>query len=487
MCIKVLGWHIFGSWYLACQDRLLADKRKAKAEGRKLGSCYWAQLKQLYSVTDLEKVLMVKDPSEMVQPKLIEALKQATSTNTNFKSKSLLTTYFAQGSSMNQKELCGVIKHLLRSKVKGNTTSCKCMLQFMKFVIKAGLHEKYPEELDVLRDQFDEAPMQRAISFMPDPCMPDPCMPDPCMPDPCMRPDPCIPDPCTHTLACEAQTRKSKSLASKADTVIIIAMTTIMPCTLTPKLLHAIPLHAIPLCPEPCKPDPASMRVGGCTHARPMADPCTQAAHAHRQPMLASQPSSHPSQVLQWSWAAWSADGLDLSSWYEAYESVVGLVVDPEAMKAIMDLEGGEWSSVKTELGKVTSGSQLGARLFGKAMDMVTSQAVRDAIQDLIHQLPKSKITQKNVDNIMDKISEVTKDMSMKALSQKRIVHLNYRGLEVTLSVTNVMEETLPIIGQHACAMFSLPIGGCGCVGGWMLREELGILILAPALLQPRR
>jgi hypothetical protein len=152
--------------YLACQDRLLADKRKAKAEGRKLGSCYWAQLKQMYSVTDLEKVLLVKDPTEMVQPKLIEALKQATSTNTNLKSKSLLTTYFAQGSSMNQKELCGVIKHLLRSKVKGNTTSCKCMLQFMKFVMKAGLYKKYPEELDVLRDQFDEAPMQRAMPYI---------------------------------------------------------------------------------------------------------------------------------------------------------------------------------------------------------------------------------------------------------------------------------------------------------------------------------
>ena len=148
--------------YLACQDRLLADKRKAKAEGRKLGSCYWAQLKQMYSVTDLEKVLLVKDPTEMVQPKLIEALKQATSPNTNLKSKSLLTTFFGQCTSMNQKELCGVVKHLLRTKVKGNATNCKCMLQFMKFVMRAGLYKKYPEELDVLRDKFGEAPMQRA-------------------------------------------------------------------------------------------------------------------------------------------------------------------------------------------------------------------------------------------------------------------------------------------------------------------------------------
>jgi len=165
--------------------------------------------------------------------------------------------------------------------------------------------------------------------------------------------------------------------------------------------------------------------------------------------------------VLQWSWGAWSADGLDLSSWYEAYEALVGLVVDADAMRAIMQLEGGEWSSVKTELGKITSGSQLGARLFGKAMDMVTSQAVRDAIQELIGKLPKSTITQKDVDNIMDKLTEVTKDMSMKALTQKRQVLLNYRGLEVTIVVTNVMEETLGIVGQLKCARLLLPAMAC--------------------------
>lgn len=114
-------------------------------------------------MTDLEKVLKVANPNEMVQPKLIEALRQATSTNTNIKSRSLLTTYFTQATSMNQKELCGTVKLLLRSKVKGNTLSCKCMLQFMKLAIKDKLNEKHPEELDVLKDQFDEAPMQPAM------------------------------------------------------------------------------------------------------------------------------------------------------------------------------------------------------------------------------------------------------------------------------------------------------------------------------------
>ena len=89
---------------------------------------------------------------------------------------------------------------------------------------------------------------------------------------------------------------------------------------------------------------------------------------------------------------------------------------------------------------KVTTGSQLGARLFGKAMDMVTSDDVRESIQNLIQQLSKTKITQQSVDSIMVQMTEVTRDMSMKALSQKRQVVLTYRGLDITMSVTNVME-----------------------------------------------
>ena len=112
---------------------------------------------------DLELVLKVHNTSEMVNLKLIEALRQATSTNTNIKSRSLLTTYFTQATAMNQKELCGVVKLLLRSKVKGNTVQCKCMLQFMKLCIKDKLNEKHPEEVDVLKDQFDEALMQPAM------------------------------------------------------------------------------------------------------------------------------------------------------------------------------------------------------------------------------------------------------------------------------------------------------------------------------------
>lgn len=116
-------------------------------------------------MNDLGQVLKVANTNETVQPKLIEALRQATSTNTNIKSRSLplLTTYFAQATAMNQKELCGVVKLLLRSKVKGNTLSCKCMLQFMKLCVKDKLNEKRPEEVDVSKDQFDEALMQPAV------------------------------------------------------------------------------------------------------------------------------------------------------------------------------------------------------------------------------------------------------------------------------------------------------------------------------------
>ena len=74
-------------------------------------------------------------------------------------------------------------------------------------------------------------------------------------------------------------------------------------------------------------------------------------------------------------------------------------------------------------------------------MDMVTSDSVRESIVNLIKKLSKTKITQQDVDAIMVQMTEVTKNMSMKALSQKRSVVLTYRGLEITMSVTNVMEE----------------------------------------------
>ena len=89
-------------------------------------------------------------------------------------------------------------------------------------------------------------------------------------------------------------------------------------------------------------------------------DPCTSIL-APRLVQAWPQPATHPPpQVLQWSWAAWGSDGLDLSSWYEAYACVIGLVADPDAMKALVEKPSDAcWNSVKTELNKVTLAYQI--------------------------------------------------------------------------------------------------------------------------------
>ncbi len=106
-------------------QQVCEDKRAAKDNGSKMGASYWAALREKYDV-DSELVragLTVRDKTQEVQAPLYKALDQATTSNCTKRSQNSLLTWFQTAESCNQKEFCGLARHLLTLKPASNVVS----------------------------------------------------------------------------------------------------------------------------------------------------------------------------------------------------------------------------------------------------------------------------------------------------------------------------------------------------------------------------
>lgn len=96
------------------RERILHDKRAAKASGAKLGSSYWQGLKTEYKIGSAAagsaEALVVRDKSQEVNPELKSALEMVRGANLTKKNISRLSSYLASAAPTNQRELVGLLR-----------------------------------------------------------------------------------------------------------------------------------------------------------------------------------------------------------------------------------------------------------------------------------------------------------------------------------------------------------------------------------------
>ena len=110
-----------------------------------------ASLRQQFGVTSLLEELTVKDASESTQKELCIALDYSTKKNLPLRTRQRLQNFFDHCQVLNQKETCGIVRHMLTFKIAGNKKTRDLVLSCMKMVQRLDLADTFKFEFQFLR------------------------------------------------------------------------------------------------------------------------------------------------------------------------------------------------------------------------------------------------------------------------------------------------------------------------------------------------
>ncbi len=137
-------------------ETLVEYKRLSKTSGSKKGcrfsAKYMAALREKFGVKSMLEELVVVDASETTQKDLISALDASTMKNLTLRTQQPLKTFFDHCVSLNQKETCGIVRHMVTFRIGGNKKTRDLVLSFMKMVQSLDLADTFKQECQVLRD-----------------------------------------------------------------------------------------------------------------------------------------------------------------------------------------------------------------------------------------------------------------------------------------------------------------------------------------------
>lgn len=138
--------------------RLKHDKRESKESGTRLGSSYWADLRQRYDgEAAWSQHLKVKEPGLPVADNLVEALRHASNPNVTKRTKAPLTNFLAGVRVLNQKEICGLMRYLLPIRPSTSPGATSLVVEFMKCVVRLKLSDSEGETIKLGHNLYDEA------------------------------------------------------------------------------------------------------------------------------------------------------------------------------------------------------------------------------------------------------------------------------------------------------------------------------------------
>lgn len=139
------------------RQTLLHDKRELKGSEKRFCQSMFDDLKQAFALTTSpSKKLKVTDNNELIQPALLEALDASRMKNPAKRTKQPLYNFFGSVKQINQKELVGLLRSISEVNVSSSVPARKHCLEVIKFLVNSGLHQKFPEEMGILRELFDE-------------------------------------------------------------------------------------------------------------------------------------------------------------------------------------------------------------------------------------------------------------------------------------------------------------------------------------------
>ena len=136
-------------------DTMVEYKRLSKMTGSNKGgrfsAKYMASLREKFGVKSLLEELVVADASESTQKELVNALDFSTKKNLAQRTRQPLQTFFEHCVSLNQKEVIGIVRHMMSLRIGGNKKTRDLVLSCMKMVQRLVLAEKFKHEFQFVR------------------------------------------------------------------------------------------------------------------------------------------------------------------------------------------------------------------------------------------------------------------------------------------------------------------------------------------------
>lgn len=135
---------VFGRSSATTKDRLSVREGSAKTP---LGALYYRGLRELYACASTPGMqLQVVDSKELVDPQLFAALTALRAGNSQ---KAPLRAWMSTASSVNQRELVGLLRQLLNLKPSSSQKQQDICVDAFRFMARAGAFEKHANEMKV--------------------------------------------------------------------------------------------------------------------------------------------------------------------------------------------------------------------------------------------------------------------------------------------------------------------------------------------------
>ena len=127
-------------------QRLTADKKSARDEGRHLAPSYWKGLKEQYGVETADQQLKVTNDAEVADPALIAALTACRNPNAGARNRLLLLSWLDSVQTVNQRTFCGLAKYVLTLRPGANEAAALQVLAVLKMIHRLDLRKPRAEE-----------------------------------------------------------------------------------------------------------------------------------------------------------------------------------------------------------------------------------------------------------------------------------------------------------------------------------------------------
>lgn len=134
-------------------------------------------------------------------------------------------------------------------------------------------------------------------------------------------------------------------------------------------------------------------------------------------------------------------DGMDIRSFVELHLVALPLVLCLGDVMLLLNRKG-PWSGVRDVLGRVVSSSSIGRRMFSFAMVRIIAFGVSVAIEAQVTNALNQKCTVETINHVkLDTFSRINSMVGIGLLLEKRLVHMNYRGVAFKVTVASVFGE----------------------------------------------
>lgn len=152
-------------------------------------------------------------------------------------------------------------------------------------------------------------------------------------------------------------------------------------------------------------------------------------------------------------WAEFSKEKIDEHTFLKLNSEGLQVVLPRDRMRRV-EQAAGKWSAVREDLSEMASNSTIGKKLFQRACDALANEQVESTITELIRQLPQS-LTKANTQGMYRSLVTATHGIPGNVLAKRRAIVLDFRGVQISLTVATAQEELQLRLVAHLKA--SLP------------------------------